>query len=246
MVHSANRIRKAAIRAVDGDIGTVEDFVFQEDHWAVRYLVVDTGGWLSGRRVLISPMSVKGPWSMASVPVALTKEQVQNSPQIDLERVLSRDMEGEMLAYYGYPGYWNASGIWGPFDSPAALAAAARAGTMSAPGSPVGLATEASPLRSTKEIAGYHLNAADGEIGHVDDFLIGQESWRIRYLVIDTSNWIGGKSVVVSTDAVRRIDLTEGLLHVGLTRDQIKESRSFESIEGAIGAGETGPPFVII
>jgi hypothetical protein len=101
-------------------------------------------------------------------------------------------------------------------------------------------------LRSTSQSVGYHIHATDGEVGHVDDFLIGQESWRIRYLLVDTSNWIGGKSVVVLADAVERIDRERGTLHVGVTRDEIRKSRPFDSIEDAVGAAEIGPPFVII
>ena len=118
---------------------------------------------MSGRRVLISPMSVRGPWSMASVPVTLTKAQVHDSPEVDLERVLSREAEHEVLAYYGFPAYWREDGIWGAYDNPAALAAAGRGPELPTVVAPVGLATEPSPLRSTSEITGYHLHAADGE-----------------------------------------------------------------------------------
>ena len=105
---------------------------------------------------------------------------------------------------------------------------------------------EAQHLRSTNESTGYHLHASDGEIGHVDDFLIGEETWRIRYLLIDTSNWIGGRSVIVQTDVVKRVEKERGVLHVEATRDEIKNSRSFDSIESAVGPGEAGPPFIII
>ena len=101
-------------------------------------------------------------------------------------------------------------------------------------------------LRSTKRSTGFHLHASDGEIGHVDDFLIGEESWRIRYLLVDTSNWIGGRSVIVLTDAVTGIDRDRGALQVAATREEVRRSQPFASIEAAVGAGETGPPFVII
>ena len=109
-----------------------------------------------------------------------------------------------------------------------------------------GIDPEARALRSTSRSTGYHLHATDGEIGHVDDFLIGEESWRIRYLLVDTSNWIGGRSVLVSCDALQRIDRDRGTLHVSATRDAIRNGPSFDSIESALDTAETGPPFTII
>lgn len=242
MLHLARKIRGATILATDGEIGTVVDFYFEEDRWTVRYVLVDTGRWFSGKRVLISPMSVQTPWNRADFRVTLTRDQVWHSPQIDTG-ALSRGTETEVLKHYGYPIYWGAPGIWGGFETPAALVAAPLAPPR--PEGPV-VDIEARNLRSTYESTGYHLHARDGEIGHVDDFLIGEESWRIRYLLVDTSNWIGGKSVVVLTDAVSSIDRATGRLHVDATREEIKNSRPFESIEAAVGAGETGPPIVLI
>ena len=242
MLHLARKIRGAPIRATDGDIGTVLDFFFEEQRWTVRYILVDTGRWFSGKRVLISPMSVRIPWSRAGLDVSLTKEQVWHSPQVDAH-ALSRATEADVLKHYGYPIYWGAPGIWGGFETPAALIAAPLVPPK--PEGPV-VDVEAQDLRSTHESTGYHLHAADGEIGHVDDFLIGEQSWRIRYLLVDTSNWIGGKSVVVTTDAVKQIDPGRATLHVEATRDEIRNSQSFASMEAAVGTGEVGPPFAIL
>jgi hypothetical protein len=153
---------------------------------------------------------------MAEVPVSLTKDQVWHSPEFDPQRHPSHEEEGKMLRHYGHPTYWDDS------------------------------ATPAHSLRSTKESTGYHLQATDGEIGHVDDFLIGENSWKIRYLLVDTSNWIGGRSVVVASEAVAGVDENKGMLKVCATREAVKHSPKFESIEDAIGPAENGPPFVII
>ena len=109
-----------------------------------------------------------------------------------------------------------------------------------------GIDPEARHLRSIRKSTGYHLHARDGEIGHVDDFLIGQESWRIRYLLVDTSNWIGGRSVIVSSEAVERIDKDRGLLHVAADRKAIDQAPELESIQSALELTEIGPPFTII
>jgi len=216
VLHRAQKGVGAAVHAVDGDIGTLEDFYFEEDGWTVRYLLVDTGKWLSGKKVLLSPNDVSGPWTMAEVPVSLTRDQVWHSPEFDPKRHLSHDEEEKMLRHYGHASYW-ADG-----------------------------ASTTHNLRSTKESTGYHLHASDGEIGHVDDFLIGEDSWKIRYLLVDTSNWIGGKSVVVASEALEGVDKEKGTLKVGATRDAVRHSPKFASIEDAIGPAENGPPFVII
>ena len=242
MLHLARKICGAAVLATDGEIGAVEDFFFEEDRWAVRYLLVDTGRWFSGKRVLISAMSVTIPWNRSGVRVTLTRDQVWHSPEA--ATTVSRAAETELLQYYGYPIYWGAGGVWGAFENPGALVAQP-AVSRPAPKGPV-VNLEEQHLRSTNQSTGYHLHASDGEIGHVDDFVIGEESWRIRYLVVDTSNWIGGRSVIVLTESVTRVDKARGLLHVDATRDQIRNSGSFRSIEDAVGAGEIGPPFVII
>ena len=244
MLHLARKIRGANVRALDGDIGTLDDFYFEEFRWAVRYLVVDTGSWLSSRKVLVSPMSVPGAWSRTEIAVQLRKDQIEASPDLD-PTSLTRANEAAILVYYGHPVYWGGTSVWGMFDTPAALMGAPQGAALSG-----GVAVDADPdelgLRSTRESEGYHIHATDGEIGHVDDFLIEEQSWRIRYLRVDTSNWIGGKSVVVSTAAVRDIDRAEGILRVGVSRDAILNSPTFDSIESAISLTETGPPFVVI
>lgn len=246
MLHLARKVVGATIRAADGDIGTLEDFYFEEDRWTVRYLLVDTGKWMSGKKVLVSPMSVQSAWGMRGIPVTLSKNQVWNSPEFDAGQSLSRAGEAHILGYYGYPSYWGASGVWGTFDNPAALLTAPASTSAPDAARAPRIDPDARHLRSTSKSTGYHLHATDGEIGHVDDFLIGQESWMIRSLLADTSNWIGGRSVLVSCDAVIRIDRDRETLHVDATRDAVKHGPSFESIESALDAAETGPPFTII
>jgi hypothetical protein len=139
--------------------------------------------------------------------------------------------------------------LWGSFGNPGALVLAPAGQPPvdeSQPDSGVGVDPEQRGLQSTEKITGYHLQAKDGEIGHVDDFLIGDESWRVRYLRVDTSNWVGGKSVIVLADELEWIDKAQGKLHIGLTRDGIKNGPSLESIEAALGFRETGPPFAIL
>ena len=244
MLHLAHKITGATVKGTDGEIGTVEDFYFEEDRWTVRYLLVDTGKYFSGKRVLISPMSVRDGWGRTGIRLGLTKDQVWNSPEFKEEEPWTHTGESHVLAYYGYPDYWGAGSIWGNYDSPAALGDAPPPAE-AAPASK-GIDPEARHLRSIKKSTGYHLHARNGEIGHVDDFLIGEESWRIRYLLVDTSNWIGGRSVIVSPETVEGIDKEKGELHVAVDRDAIKKAPELESIQSALDLTETGPPFTII
>jgi uncharacterized protein YrrD len=243
MLHLARKITGVTVKGTDGEIGTLDDFFFEEDRWTVRYLLVDTGTWFSGKRVLISPMSVRGGWGRTGIRLGLTKDQVWNSPEINNGEPLTRAGESHVMAYYGYPDYWGAASIWGGFDSPAALVDAPRAEPRAESS---GIDPEARHLRSIKNSTGYHLHARNGEIGHVDDFLIGEESWRIRYLVVDTSNWIGGRSVIVSSETVEGIDKDKGKLYVAVDRDAIKQAPELDSIQSALDLAETGPPFTII
>jgi hypothetical protein len=118
--------------------------------------------------------------------------------------------------------------------------------TPPAPPPKSGIDPEARHLRSIRKSSGYHIHARDGTVGHVDDFLIGQESWRIRYLLVDTSNWIGGRSVIVSPETVQKVDKEHGELFVDADRDAIEHAPEMDSIQSALDLTETGPPFTII
>ena len=245
MLHLAHKIRGTAVRSRDGEIGTLDDFLFEQSRWAVRYLVVTTGAWLGGRRVLLSPMAVEGPWDRSGISLSVRRAQVQESPDLQ-PASLARDSESVLLQHYGQPFYWEGANIWGMFETPNALLGArreplARNGSNSGSGQAL-----VERLRSTEEIKGFHIQASDGEIGHVDDLFIGEESWRIRYLLVDTSNWIGGKSVLVATEVVETIDREAGKLRVSDSREDIRNSPTYDSIVTTLNPSETGPPFLFI
>ena len=243
MLHLAHKVKGTTVRARDGEVGTLDDFIFEQSRWAVRYLVVDTGSWLDGRKVLLSPMAVEGRWDRSGIVLSVRKASVEQSPDLQLAG-LARQDETALLQYYGQPVYWGGANIWGMFDTPSALLSAREEpmlGRADAAGSGI-----AERLRSTEEIKGYHIEASDGEIGHVDDFLIGEESWRIRYLLVDTSNWIGGKSVLVGTDVVETVDREGGMLRVSDSREDVRSSPTYESIVDTLSPAETGPPFMFV
>lgn len=238
MLRSVNDLQDRGIRATDGDIGSVNQFFFDDDRWTIRYLVVDTGKWLPGRQVLISPIALSDTdWVAEVLNVSLTKEQVKNSPDIDTDKPVSRQHEAEYFNYYGYPYYWYGGGLWGAGAYP-------RPGTMGYPDR-VGVATgyggtatelqrasaeeQGDPnLRSTKEVIGYYIEAKDGDIGHVEDFIIDDQSWAIRYMVVDTVNWWPGKKVVVAPQWIKRVSWAQSRVYVDLARDSIKNAPEYD------------------
>ncbi len=225
MLRQAKVFKSLKLRARDGDIGNAKEFYFDDEHWTVRYLVADTGGWLSGRRVLISPYALGSTVEAAGVvPVDLTKKQIEESPSLATDQPVSRQYEMQYYGYYGWPVYWNGPYVWGPAAYPAPL------GVGLADRSPESAhrEKEGDPhLRSTHDVTGHHIQAQDGEIGHVEDFIVDDEAWTIRYLVVDTKNWRAGKHVLVSPQWIERVSWRESKVFINLPRETIKQSPEY-------------------
>ena len=221
MLTNAAHLKGLVIRATDGEIGTVDQFYFDDETWGIRYLTVETGGWLGGREVLISPVSViAADWQGKHLDVALTMKQVENSPNIDTHRPVSRQDEATYLEYYGYPYYWGfyPMGLADPtanFNNGVLADRIQRESTDS-------------HLRSTEAVTGYSIEATDGEIGHVDGFVLDDETWNIRYMEVATRNWWPGKKVLVSPSWIRRVSWTDSTVYVGLSRETIQTGPAFD------------------
>lgn len=219
-----------AIRARDGDVGSVKDVYFDDERWAVRYLVVDTGSWLPGKKVLISPASLMpGEAGQDAIPAGLTREQVKAAPDIDTDAPISRKLEEAHARYYGYPYYWGGPGLWGVAPSPLAAPPAEKAQQPPPAGYREALerdkaSAERSHLRSGAEVVGYAIRAADGEIGHVEDLRVDDRTWAIADMVVDTRNWLPGKKVLVAPEAVAAIDWEAREVRLRLTREQLQRA----------------------
>jgi hypothetical protein len=227
MLRDASELKGLAIRATDGDLGTAKELYFDDDSWAIRYLKVETGGWLSGKAVLISPYSIiQTDWDAREVDVALTKKQVENSPSMDTHLPVSRQHEVAYLGYYGYPYYWGGPYLWGPGYYPSGLAIPTTASqeTRVDKGHKHSNDTH---LRSTEAVTGYHVEAADGEIGHVHGFILDEETWAIRYIVVSTTNWWPGKKVLVAPAWVKEVSWEESKFYVSATREAIKDAPEY-------------------
>jgi sporulation protein YlmC with PRC-barrel domain len=222
-------IRGDELVARDGAIGSVDDVYFDDERWAVRYLVVDTGKWLPGRKVLISPASVEPLQSRAdAIRVALTREQIENAPGIDEKAPISRSLEAAHARYYGYPYYWTGPYLWGVTAMPLApdwtQTAQATPTERAEKYAKAEQAAEESHLRSSREIVGYKIRAVDGDIGHVEDFVVDDESWVISDMVVDTRNWLPGKKVLVPPTAISDIDWHTREVEIRLTRAELKQA----------------------
>lgn len=233
MLISTRMLEEYTIAATDGEVGKVRDCFFDDHAWVVRYLVVESGSWLSSRQVLVSPYAIGEPDATNKLlPVRVSKEQVRNSPDIDTRQTVTRQHEMLYAKYYGYPYYWGGTGLWG--DSlyepilPLALSA------FDATDAEEAVSDEPSPaddphLRSAQAVSGYHIHASDGELGHVSDFLIEENTWAIRYLVVSTSNWWGGNKVLIPPQWITDISWDDRTVNLQLTREKIKAAPLFES-----------------
>jgi hypothetical protein len=228
MLTKTSHLKGFVIRATDGELGIVDQFLFDDDTWCIRYLIIETGGWLGGRRVLISPISiVDTDWQARRLDVALTREQVEKSPDIDTHRPVCRQHEAEYLGHYGYPDYWGGPHLWGPAFHPAGLAISATASTEARVDRTRSESTD-SHLRGSEAVTGYQVAAANGEIGHVDGFLMDDHVWLIRYIEVATQDWWPGGRVLVSPAWVIRISWTDSKVYIGLSQEAIRNGPEYD------------------
>ncbi len=225
MLRSTEELVKYRLEATDGDIGTVKDLYFDDHTWTIRYFVVDTGKWLPGQKVLISPASVGEPNAdTGALPVSLTVEQIANSPSIESEQPVSRQHEATLASYYGWPAYWMPVGVPAGGMIPS--------GAVPQPEPQPEQSEQADPhLRSVGEVTRYHIRASDGEIGHIEEFFVDTDEWVIRYVGVDTRNWLPAKKVLISPAWIERISWVRGEAFVRMTRDQIKSSPEYDPNE---------------
>lgn len=218
MLRSLKDIEDYKVSATDGDIGTVSDFYFDDHHWTIRYLIVDTGGfWQGASRALISPAAFgAAEWSTRKFHLAMTREKVKNSPALPDEGPLSHQYEQKYHQYYNWPYYWGNGGIWGDGTTPSLLAAS----TWKEPEE--SLVVRDRHLRRTREVVGYRIQGTDAEIGKVVDFIVDDLTWTIRYLVVDTGGWWLGRNVLLSPRWIEKISEEDEKVLVNLPRDAIK------------------------
>jgi hypothetical protein len=239
MLRNSKNLEGCCIGATDGTIGEVKDLFFDDEAWVIRYLVVETGSWLQNRKVLISPYALSQPqWAQKLLRASLTKEQVKNSPDIDTDMPVSRQHEMQYLKYYNYPWYGGGAGLWGIGATPALMPLG---GAYEWPADSYGqiraehdreVSNEREKgdhhLRSYNAIQKYSIHASDGDIGHVAGLLVDDETWAIRYLIVDTSNWGLGHQALVAPQWIRDVSWPNSYVTITLSREALKDAPPYD------------------
>jgi len=235
MLRHSSEIEGYAIGATDGSIGTISDFLFDDATWLVRWIVVDAGSFLVGRKVLLPPTALGHSSHVArQFSARLTKQQVKDSPGTDTDKPVSRMMETDLYDYYGWSPYWSTGFYMGGYGYAVPLSGPIGGGLGSSHREQE-VAERAhgdQHLRSSREVTGYHVHARDGEIGHVTDFLVEDGDWSVHYLVVDTQNWWPGKKVLISPRSITDVDWSSRSIHLNVDRDRVKNSPAYD------GSGE--------
>ena len=212
------------ILASDGEIGSVQEVYFDDRNWAIRYLVVKAGGWLLSREVLLAPAAVSGiSDANRTMKVALTRDQIKRAPPSEAAKPLSRDYEEAYFRHFHWAPYWEpgptgwASGVPYPETPPLPIDTTLPA---DAPKNP--------HLRSNTEIIGYDIRATNGAVGHVEDLVIDDDTWTVRYIEVDTRNWLPGKKVLLQTMRIDHISWAERSVAVLLSQQAIQSAPAYD------------------
>ena len=234
MLLVARALEGYEIAAVDGSIGVVSDFLFDDQTWALRWLVVDAGGWWADHKVLLQPSAItRIDYEERVVFVSLTQAKIKCSPDLTQDPPVSRQMEASLYEHYGWDPRWGGDGFFmdGVIPTPVGLTQSMEPAAMRAlDGCGDGLGDGDPHLRSIVAVTGAHIHAQDGDIGHIQNFLIDDATWSVRYLIADTSNWWMGKQVLLSPYSVREIDWPNNTIIVAVTREQVKASPTWDPL----------------
>ncbi len=221
MLSKAKTLTGYKLESIDGEVGKIKEFYFDDQHWTVRYLVAETGGWLLGRKVLVSPYALGALLpEKKHIEINLTKKQIQDSPSDYSDLPVSRQFEDDYYGYYGWPMYWGGPYSWGA--SPYIVRDSANWREYA----PDEKSTDAH-LRSTHDVSGYHIQATDGEIGHIEDFILDDETWAIRYLIINTGTWWPGRKLLISPRWVTSVSWGESKVYINHSCESIKLSPEY-------------------
>jgi hypothetical protein len=235
MLQNIKELYGHKLAASDGEIGQVQDFYFNDNSWVVRYLVADTGNWLSGRQVLLSPHAFGFlDREQKILEINLTRKQIEDSPSIETHKPVSRQYEIDYYRYYGWPAYWNGGAMWGLGGYPVLMPPS------------VDMTEEDARhthrvdkhLQSTRSLEGYGIQALDGPLGHVRDLRVDDRNWAIRYLVAQTGHWYAGHEVPIASALIDRISFVDSTVFVNATMSEVQATAEQALVR--TGAGDYG------
>jgi uncharacterized protein YrrD len=206
MTWKVSELKGDDVLSRDGSIGTLDDVYFDDESWRVRYMVVDTGGWVGGRRMLIAPAAIESALSdpAGRLRVGASRDELMEAPDAASHPPVAQQERTDQARRLGPPYYWSDATLWGTHGKPSAA--------------------ERDPhLRSSNEVLGFHVQAADGELGSVRDLLIDESTWQVDGMVIDIRKWWPGGEVRLLPDDIERIDSAGRKVHLRLTRDEARK-----------------------
>jgi hypothetical protein len=233
MLIKAKTLKRYHLNCLDGDVGKVKEFYFDDHFWTIRYLVIETGYIFAHKEVFVSPKAIDDILNDdAQLILNLSRDKIETGPSIDSDKPVSRQFEEAHHQYYGIPKYWAGEFAW-------AFAANSSLGVEATHEEK--FKESFNPhLRSSFEVRGYHLHANDGDIGHIDDFVFDDQTWTIRYLIVDTKNWWPGKKILISPIWIDKINWRESKIYVNLSRETMKSSPEYKSELALTRRYETG------
>jgi hypothetical protein len=205
MLHELKALSGSTVEATDGEIGRVRNFLFDDQSWKVRYMVVDVGNWLKRHDVVLPVAALDRPdWTNRICHAHLNKEQVRHSPEVDAEMPVSRQQEIAMHDYFGPLASWVDNEF---YVSPM----------------PTGIeypvhTTEVLHLRSSSHMLGYHVWATDGDFGILEGFVVDEASWHLGYLDVKSGDWLQNRSVLVPTSWVQSVSWADFRVHLHHTK----------------------------
>ncbi len=232
MQRNLNSLLGLKLEGTDGEIGKLIDFYFDDISWTIRHLILKTGSWFSEKDVLISPDAVlHSHWEPGTLPVRLTKDQMLKSPEIETDKPVDRQQEIEIYGHNLWQPYWGNSfyttGLW-DINTQAQLKDQNEVKNDNEKDERNGYNRH---LRSAQVVTGYHIQAIDGVIGHVIDFIFDDQSWQISHVAVDTHNWIGGKKILIPVVNINEIQWGESKVFVKEKVESIKNSLPFNLVK---------------
>ena len=224
MLRSIRTVLGYTIQALDGYIGLSKDFLFDDRQWVVRYLIVKTEKWLPGRKVLVSPRFINDlNWAARIIKINCSRVSIESSPRLDMHAPVSHEFETAFYDHYTVANHWP---VTEPRDNPtngyAHVTKNSNHFNNTANHNPP--ISKTYGLQLVSEVTGYNIEARDKLTGHVEDFIVDEHSWQIRYLVIDTRNWLPAPKVIVNPQWFKTVDWNHKKISTRLTARQIKDS----------------------
>lgn len=211
MLHSTTELIGYNVVADGGKVGKVYDFLFDDAEWTIRCFVLRTGAWLMKRLVVVARSFIRQPDAANHfIPVSLRKDQIKNSPRLEAYRSVYRYRQVD------------------PYVSPVGLATGT-GGVLLVHRRGAAPSDEGDPhQKSIKEVIAYHVIATDGEVGYVDDFIVDDQGWIIRHLVVmHMQDSLSARKVLISPASVKEIRWKEEKVYIDLSQEKIQDSPDY-------------------